>query len=109
MIKIISNKATSEELKLVALDFQGYVKVVVDIERKILSAGGKRHFEGEELLLKNGSTQEDLWGGGIDLETGDVDYDSMINIRPNDGNTGREVLDIKIRQKMDSIIKKLLL
>lgn len=28
-----------------------------------------RHFEGEQLLLQQGSLQKNLWGGGLDLET----------------------------------------
>jgi hypothetical protein len=47
-------------------------------------------------------------GGGLDLETEEVDYDSMINIRPNQGNTSREVLDEGIRSIMTKIIHKLL-
>lgn len=95
-------------MKQTAEDFDGYIKVVVDLEEMILSAGGKRHFEGEQLLLQKGSKQYNLWGGGLDLETGDIDYDSMINIRPGDGNTSREVLSLEIRKKMDQIINRLL-
>ncbi len=105
---IIKSKADEETLKKIAEDLEGYIKVVVDIERGILTAGGLRHFEGEELLLKDGSVQKDLWGGGLDLETNEIDYDSMINIRPNQGNTSREVLSEEIRKKMDQIIRELL-
>jgi len=43
-------------------DYQGYIKLVIDIERKILTGGGERHFDGEQLLLKNGSKQKNLLG-----------------------------------------------
>ncbi|MBI3109636.1 hypothetical protein HYZ06_01205 [Candidatus Daviesbacteria bacterium] len=86
----------------------GYIKVVVDVELKILAAGGLRHVEGEELLLKTGSMQENLWGGGLDLATGEIDFDSMINIRTNQGNPSREVLSQNIRKKMEEIIRRLL-
>jgi hypothetical protein len=56
------------------------VKVVVDIKRKILSAGGKLHVDGEKLLLADGSKQVDLWGGAIDFQTKEIDFDSMINL-----------------------------
>lgn len=108
MLMIIKDKADEETLKKVAEDLEGYIKVVVDLERGILTAGGLRHFEGEELLLKNGSEQANLWGGGLDLETNETDYDSMINIRPNQGNFSREVLSGEIRKKMDQIIRELL-
>lgn len=108
MLIVINSQADEETLKKVAEDLEGYIKVVVDIEKKILTAGGLRHFEGEQLLLKEGSKQENLWGGGLDLETGEVDFDSMINIRPKQGNSSREVLSDDIRKQMEVIIGNLL-
>ena len=109
MIFLILKKADEKTLKRAAEDHDGYIKVVVDVEKNILAAGGKRHVEGEELLLKNGSKQDNLWGGGLDLETKEIDFDSMINIRPSLGNSSREVLSQDLRQKMEKIIKELLM
>ena len=108
MIRIIKFKADENILKEVAQDFDGYIKVVVDIERKILTAGGKKHVDGEEILLKDGSRQVNLWGGGLDLETGEVDFDSLINIRPGQNNPSREVLDQNIRKQVEVLIRSLL-
>lgn len=36
------------------------VKVVVDIDRKIMTIGGELHADGEQLLLSDGSRQENL-------------------------------------------------
>ncbi len=105
---IIREKANEEILKKVADDFDGYVKVVVDVKRKILAAGGKLHVDGEKLLLQDGSKQADLWGAGIDFETGEVDFDSMINLRPGQGNSSREVLDKDVREQIEIIIRGLL-
>ena len=91
MLLIIRTKVDSESLKRVAEDLKGYIKVVVDVRRKILSAGGQKHVDGEQMLLKDGSRQEDLWGAGLDLETNEMDFDSMINLRPTQ-NTSREIL-----------------
>ena len=107
MLIIIRSKINSETLKQVAEDLKGYVKVVVDVRRKILSAGGEKHVDGEQLLLKDGSKQEDLWGAGLDLETDEMDFDSMINLRPTQ-NASREVLDPNIRQQVGSITRSLL-
>ena len=107
MLTIIRSKINSEILKQVAEDLKGYVKVVVDVRRKILSAGGEKHVDGEQLLLKDGSRQEDLWGAGLDLETDEMDFDSMINLRPTQ-NASREVLDPNIRQQVESITRSLL-
>ena len=107
MLLIIHAKIDSESRKKVAEDLKGYIKVVVDSQRKILSAGGQKHVDGERLLLKDGSRQEDLWGAGLDLETNEMDFDSMINLRPTQ-NASREILDQKIRQQAETITRSLL-
>lgn len=91
-----------------AEDLAGYIKIVVDIHREILSGGGGRHVDGEQILLEDGSKQEDLWGGGFDLETGEVDYNSMINIRPSQNNLSRDIMSSEIRKEFDILVKKLL-
>ena len=108
MLLIIRKKADEATLKKIAEDLNGYVKVTVDIKRGILAAGGTLHVDGERLLLEDGSRQADLWGGGIDFETNEIDFDSMINLRPAQGNRSREVLDPKIRKHMEEIIHRLL-
>ena len=87
----------------------GFIKVVVDIERGILVGGGQRHVEGEQKLLQEGSKQENLWGGGFDTETKEIDYNSMINLRPSADNPSRDILSSKIRKMFDKIVKDLLL
>lgn len=108
MIHIIRSAADKKTIDDVAQDFDGYIKVVVDIEQQILAAGGTKHVDGEALLLKGGSRQESLWGGGLDLETGEVDFDSMINIRPGQNNPSREILDQDTRRKVEIVIRKFL-
>ena len=109
MLLIIRKKASRQEIKKIADDFKGYIKLVVDMEQEILAGGGKRHFEGEQELLKESSRQSDLWGGGLDLDTGEIDFNSIINLRPNQNNPGRDILDTGIRKKFVKIVKKLLL
>lgn len=109
MLLIIKKKAVPQELKQMAEDFNGYIKVVVDVEDDILIGGGKRHFEGEQKLLSEGSKQYNLWGGGLDLETKEIDYNSIINLRPNQDNPSRDILSSEIRQKFARIVSDLLL
>lgn len=97
------------ELKEIAEHFDGYIKVVVDVDREILAGGGDRHSDDERLLLDDGSRQKDLWGGGLDIETGEIDYNSIINLRPKQDNPSRDILSKEIREKFDKIVKKLLL
>jgi hypothetical protein len=89
---------TLEEIDQLKKQFEVYIKTVIDIEKKACSAGMDRHFEGEQILLKEGSEQKNLWGGGIDLETREIDYNSFINIRPRDNNTKNEVQSEAIKK-----------
>lgn len=109
MLLVIRKKAVPRQIKQMAEDFNGYIKLVVNIEDEILIGGGKRHFEGEQRLLKTGSKQYNLWGGGLDLETKEIDYNSIINLRPSQDNPSRDILSKEIRQKFDKIVKDLLL
>lgn len=99
MVITKSTPYSKEEIKKLRELFDTYVKTVIDIEKKICSAGCDRHFESEEILLKQGSKQSDIWGGGIDLATKTVDYNSFINIRPNDNNESNEIQNAKIRER----------
>lgn len=96
---------TKEEIKKLREEFDTYIKTVIDIKKKICSAGANRHFESEKILLNQGSHQSDLWGGGIDTETKVIDYNSFINIRPSDNNASNEVLDSEIRKTFDELTK----
>ena len=108
MLLMVKQKASRETIEKIAEDLGGYIKVSVDVRRKILSAGGKLHVDGEKLLLEDGSRQADVWGGGLDLETGSIDFDSVINLRPAQNNPSREVLNQEIRRQMEVIIRALL-
>jgi len=105
---IIRQKATEKELQKLAKHFEGYIKVVVDVEREILVGGGDKHSDEEKILLEAGSQQKNLWGGGFDLETKEIDYNSIINLRPNQDNPSRDILFYEIRKKFDNIVKRLL-
>lgn len=109
MVLIITAKATDEQTKKMSYEYGNYIKVVVDIEKGILAGGGAMHYDEEKVLLEYGCKQENLWGGGIDLETGEIAYDSMINIRPNQNNRKREIESEEIREQLKNIVTKLML
>jgi hypothetical protein len=99
MIITKSEPFTSEEILQLQAEFEIYIKTVIDIEKKVCSAGMSRHFEGEQILLQQNSKQNTIWGGGIDLETKEIDFNSFINIRPRDNNTKNEIQSEEIRKK----------
>jgi len=105
MIITKSEPFTSEEIEQVKASFEVYIKTVIDIEKKICSAGADRHFESEGILLERGSKQSDVWGGGIDLETKTIDFNSFINIRPKQNNKSNEIQDEGIRKTYEDLTK----
>ena len=105
MIITKSKPFTKTEIKKLRRLFDIYIKTVIDVRKKICSAGCDRHFESERILLDQGSSQKDLWGGGVDLETKIIDCNSVINIRPNQGNTSNEIQDSAVRTEFERLTK----
>jgi len=111
-IRLITEKITVPEIKKVAEErFGDMVKGVVDIEQGIMAIGAEMHVDEEAFLLEHGSKQSNLWGinlypdmfGAEDF----VEFDSMINIRPRQGNRSRGVESEEIRNKILEVVKKL--
>jgi|SRR5579872_7502569 len=105
MIITKSTPFTKEEIEKLQERFDTYIKTVIDIEKEVCSAGCDRHFESEEILLHQGSKQSEMWGGGIDIESKDIDFNSFINIRPVDNNPGNELLDPEKRKRYDKLTR----
>ena len=105
MIITKSKPFTTKEIIRLRELFGVYIKTVIDVREKICSAGCDRHFESEKILLNQGSSQQDLWGGGFDMETDIIDCNSMINIRPKQNNSSNEILDPKIRAEFEKLTK----
>jgi len=91
--------------------FGDLVKAVVDVDRGIMAIAGELHADEEALLLDDGSAQASLWG--INLypaehgTPGWIEFDSMINVRPRQGNRTRSVDDPEIRDRIAAIIERL--
>lgn len=109
MTILLTKKATKEQIEKMGYEYGSYIKVVVDIEKGILAGGAAMHYDEERILLEYGCKQENLWGGGVDLETGEITYDSMINIRPNQGNTKREIESEEVKAKFRKVMEDLIL
>lgn len=100
----------SKLVKLAKEQFGDLIKAVVDIEREILVIGGELHSDEEALLLEQGSKQKNLWGINLYPEkTGEelIEFDSIINLRPSQGNRSRDVNDPNVRLQIRKIIDNL--
>ena len=89
--------------------FGNLVKAVVDIDKEVIAVDAELHSDLEALLIENGSKQRSLWGINFYPEMkGDdlVEFDSMINMRPSQGNRSRGVDSPEIRKKIMELISK---
>lgn len=110
-MKIIKDKISIDEVKVMAQKMYGdIVKAVVDIEQQIMAIDVAMHVDAEAELLENGSEQENLWGININPNKTKqewVEFDSMINIRPWQGNRTRGVENPALQKKIISIVHRL--
>ncbi len=109
MMRILNEKISRADLKKIAEErFGDLAKAVVDIEKDIIALGGDLHADIETLLLEQGSKQENLWGINLYPDSDDdwIEFDSMINIRPRQGNRSRDVESPEIRAKIIEVVQK---
>ena len=100
----------SQLADLAERQFGDMVKAVVDVERGVMAIGGELHADEEALLLDDGSQQSHLWGINLYPTTaGDdwIEYDSMINVRPSQGNRSRDVEDTALRERIRGVVSTL--
>jgi hypothetical protein len=108
---IVRKEMSRAQLAAIASNqFGDMVKAVVDVARMVMAVGGELHSDEEAMLLEDGSRQSELWG--INLYPGEqgegfVEFDSMINVRPAQGNRARGVEDAGLRARILEVVRKL--
>ena len=104
-MKILDKKIKRSDLKKCRFVMDDeMVKGVVDVEKGLLAIDAELHADLEKLLLDNGSDQFDLWGINLYFDGDLVEFDSMINIRPAQGNRSRSVEDEKTQRQILEIV-----
>ena len=107
---IVREPFPREKLHQYILGDKGFVKAVVDCKKGIMAIGGELHADAEQVLMQDGSTLEDLWGINIHPEESPpqwIEFNSMINIRPSQGNKTKTVEDPKLREYILRIVSSL--
>jgi hypothetical protein len=109
VIRIVETTIPESELRILGNDFYGHmIKGVVDIAREIIAFGGEYHMDANKILIENGSNQADVWGFNWYFDVPNdkkIEYTSLINIRPLQGNRGMEVKDVTIRERIGAIVR----
>lgn len=103
--------ARSEIASLAKQQFGDMVKAVVDVARQVIALGSELHSDEEAALLDDGSRQADLWGINLypdEARTEWIEFDSMINVRPSQGNRARDVEDPGLRESIRRIVDTLI-
>ena len=96
--------------RLAQEQFGDFVKAVVDVHQGLMAIGGELHADEEALLIEQGARPVDLWGINIYPDRSPderVEFDSMINVRPAQGNRSRSVEDAAMRRHIQDIVTRL--
>jgi len=111
-IIIVEDPIAIEELVKVGKEgFGDMVKAVVDVEKEIMAVGGELHADEEAILLDSGSEQQNLWGINLyPQKKGEefIEFDSVINLKPSQGNRSRGIENPKVQEKIKEIVERLI-
>lgn len=111
-MEILVTREPVDERTLKALAdawFGDMVKGAADIARGTLALGGDWHMDANVKLIEDGSSQEDVWGFNVYPDKrGDeaIEYISLINIRPRQGNRDMELQDPSLRAKVRETVAR---
>ncbi len=111
-IQIVEETIDIKELiKIGEEGFGDLIKAVVDIEKEIMAIGGELHADEEAILLSLGSKQETLWGINFYPQKKDeefIEFDSVINLKPAQGNRSRGIENPQIQKTIKEIVERLI-
>jgi Protein of unknown function (DUF5674) len=105
MIHVIRSRATPEQMRQMLEALGIYIKLAVDVERRILAGGGELHADCEQVLWEDGSNQANIWGADWYPLTQTVGYESIINIRARANNRSSEIQDPAIKEQIHQIVQ----
>ena len=108
MIHLIRTQATPQQITEMLETNVVLIKTAVDIRRGILAGGGEKHSDCEEVLLDDGSQQQDIWGASWIPKFSEVVLESFINLRPRQNNRSMLIEDAIIGKKVAEIVRQLL-
>ncbi len=107
-VHLLSERATRQQVADMLSDLEVMIKIVVDTRREIMTGGGNMHYDGEQMLLEDGSQQSDLWGANWYPSRQTVEFEALINIRSRDGNSSMMIQNEETRNKVEKVARKYL-
>ncbi|MFV0484743.1 MAG: DUF5674 family protein [Candidatus Saccharimonadales bacterium] len=97
----ISFKST--EVQEIMASVNDYVWIAVDVKRAMISGGDEAIGDSKMELLWTGSKIYDVYGIGLDLSTGEIDYYSSINAKQAVPGSTKEV-PMEKRERIETLI-----
>ncbi|MBP6919695.1 MAG: hypothetical protein KBC23_01715 [Candidatus Omnitrophica bacterium] len=108
---IIRTRITKQEIiEKYLTHFETASKAVIDIKRGVFALDAELHADLEAELIKDGSCQDDLWGINLyphKSRADFIEYTSLINIRPHQGNKSMVVNDAGVRERISGLMDTL--
>ena len=108
--RIIREAMTAAEVRRLADEtFGDMVKIVVDVDKGSLAAGGMLHADSEALLIEEASEQSNLWGANYfpNKDQGSrLEYTALINIRPEDEDPDQYLRSESLREKVREAVER---
>lgn len=108
MLLLLKLPATQAQIQEMLQEYENMIKIVVDIRRRYLSGGGEMHADCETALLEDGSEQDDLWGANWYPSEQRIEFESLINIRPRQGNRNIIIQDDTLRRQVEAVTQEIL-
>ena len=108
MIFLLKDKANNTQIQAMLEEYGHMIKIAVDIRCNILAGGGEMHADCEQLLLENGSEQDDIWGANWYPAEQRTEFEALINIRPRQGNKSILIQSEEIRRIVEAATREIL-
>ena len=108
MIHYLQDKAQPPIIQDMLDEYRILIKIAVDIRRLTLAGGGEMHADCEQVLLENGSEQDDIWGANWYPKDQRLEFEAIINIRPARGNSGMLIQNQEIRNIVEAFARRIL-
>jgi len=103
-MELFRKRLSDKEVSQILDKYGSYFKITVDIETSLMVVGCKLHVDAVPILKREGGSENNIWGGWVNLEEKMVETNAVWNIR--DENASIEILDNGVRNKFVSLIKE---
>lgn len=107
-MQVVDTITVAELHKMSETMYGAIVKADVDVAKSLVIIDMSMHVDGEAYLLEHSSKQKDIWGINLHPDKFGTDefveFESMINLKPSQGNRSRGVDDEATRKQIIDII-----